>query len=302
MLRDLRAKYPEDPLVALAELQLLDVEDGERGRRARGLLATLQQAAGDRPFNSLRPGATQAWVRFLAPVAAEVASDLVQTELVKEPGNIELFQLAGLVARIEGDTERARREYETLLAIEPRADACYALAELLVDEGASRADIDPLLAQANRLGGGSSARANYLRSIAEMHIPAPTPLSPGQVRELEARRKQQQKDAEKNGGNRRPDPRENLEERERKRADALVSRLQGLWQQRVRASAEIDTVELGLLYAGALTRRGTPEDDRVLLELLDELRPLVEGRLYVPQLLDALEGITRAAMTTGSSS
>lgn len=173
MLRDLSAKYPQDPLIALAELELLDVEDGERGRRAQGILQQLQQAAGRRSLNEIRPGATRAWVEFLAPLAAEVASDFVRSELVKEPGNVELLQLAGLIAESTGDLDLARREYETLLAIEPRAETCYALAELLVGQGATTREIVPLLRQANRLRGGPSVRSLYLQSLADLHVSKP---------------------------------------------------------------------------------------------------------------------------------
>ena len=107
MLRDLRSRYPHDPLIALAELELLDVKEGERGRRARGLLTELQRVAGERPLNALRPGSTQAWVQFLAPFALEVASDLVQGESIKEPGNVELLRLTGELARLDGDDDRA---------------------------------------------------------------------------------------------------------------------------------------------------------------------------------------------------
>ena len=96
------------------------------------------------------PGSTRSWARFLAPIAPEVASDLVRKEHLKEPGNLDLLQLTGEIAMIEGDLQTARREYETLLAIEPRAEVGYALAEVMLGGGATRSVIDPLLAQANR--------------------------------------------------------------------------------------------------------------------------------------------------------
>lgn len=173
MLWDLGAKYPTDPLVALAQLELLDVAEGERGRRAQGVLRDLQRQAGNRPLDDLRAGATRAWVEFLAPIAAEVASELVRTQLSKDPGNVELLELSGRVAEVTGDVETAMREYRTLLAIEPRAGTCYALAELLVDNGAGTDEIAPLLEQADSLQGGASARSLYLLSLADMRSANP---------------------------------------------------------------------------------------------------------------------------------
>ena len=111
----------------------------------------------------------------LSTIAPDVASELLQREFIKEPGNIDLLQLTGEIARVEGDLERARHEYETMLAIEPRADVYYALAEVLLEGGAMRPVIDPLLAKANRLAGAAEARSSFLRSLAELNTPGSCP-------------------------------------------------------------------------------------------------------------------------------
>lgn len=173
MLRDLTARYPLDPLVALARLKLQDVAEGERGARARGLLTEMRQGSGGKSLNQLRPGATKRWVEFLAPIAAEVASDLVEDELRVQPGNVELLQLAGFVAEAVGDFPSAKRDYRALLAINPRPETGYSLAEILIAEGATPADVIPLLVQAGRLQGGGSARSVYLRSLADIRVARP---------------------------------------------------------------------------------------------------------------------------------
>ena len=287
MLRDLRSRYPDDPLVALAELELSGAKDGERGRRARGMLAQLQRVAGERPLDALRPGSTQAWVRFLSTIAPDVASELLQREFIKEPGNIDLLQLTGEIAWVEGDLERARHEYETLLAIEPRADVYYALAEVLLEGGAMRPVIDPLLAKANRLAGAAEARSSFLRSLAELNTPRVLPLTPAQLERFSDGRI-------RSHGSR--------AESERRMLDGLVPRLRTLWQEREGSAEVVDTAELGLAYASALSWRGTAEDDAAVLALVSELRPLVANRRYVPVLLETLASVSRNAARARSGS
>lgn len=287
MLRDLRSRYPDDPLVALAELELSGAKDGERGRRARGMLAQLQRVAGERPLDALRPGSTKAWVRFLSNIAPDVASELLRREFIKEPGNIDLFQLTGEIARVEGDLERARHEYETLLAIEPRADVYYALAEVLLEGGAMRPVIDPLLAKANRLAGAAEARSSFLRSLAELNTPRVLPLTPGQLERFSAGRIRSH---------------ESRAASERRMLDGLVQRLRTLWRTREGSAEVVDTAELGLAYASALSWRGTAEDDAAVLALVSELRPLVANRRYVPVLLETLASVSRNAARARSGS
>lgn len=287
MLRDLRARYPHDPLIALAELELLEVEDGERGRRARGMLDELQRAAGEQALDSLRPGSTRSWARFLAPIAPEVASDLVRKEHLKEPGNLDLLQLTGELARIGGDLQTARREYETLLAIEPRAEVAYALSEVLLQGGATRSEVDPLLVQTNGRAGASSARSSFLQSLAELNVPRPSPLTPGQLERF---------------GEGRVNDHERRQANERRLVDGIVERLEGLWRERAGRAEALDAFEVGLAYATALSRRGTAEDDAAVLALVSELRPLAMDRYYVPALLETLESVARAAAEARSGS
>ena len=287
MLRDLRSRYPLDPLIALAELELLDVKDGERGRRARGILDELQRAAGDQALDALRPGSTRSWARFLAPIAPEVASELIRKELVKEPGNLDLLQLTGEIAMIEGDLETARREYETLLAIEPRAEAGYALAEVLLESGATRIVIDPLLVQANGRPGASGERSSFLQALAELNVPRPSLLT------------QRQRDRFDRG---RLEDHERREEIERNLVDGLVERLEGLWRDRARNAEVLDVFEVGLAYAIALSRRGAAADHAAGLTLVSELRPPSRTSPYVPALLETLESVARAAAQARSGS
>ncbi|MEO0661315.1 MAG: hypothetical protein AAFZ87_07245, partial [Planctomycetota bacterium] len=112
-------------------------------------------------------------VRYLTPIASDVAAELVEEQLVLAPGNALLLQLSGEVARVQGRTKDARADFETLLAIEPQAETGYALAELMIEEGASPAEIRQVLRQAGQLEGGASARATYLSSIDDLRRARP---------------------------------------------------------------------------------------------------------------------------------
>ena len=84
--------------------------------------------------------------------------------------------------------------------------------------------------------------------------------------------------------------------------DGLVQRLQTLWQEREGSAEVVDTAELGLAYASALSWRGTAEDDAAVLALVSELRPLVANRRYVPVLLETLASVSRNAARARSGS
>lgn len=250
MLNDLAARYPLDPLVALERLRLQDVSEGEQGARARGILKRIRQEAKGTPMDELRAGSTAAWVRFLLPIATEVAEELVESELEREPGNLNLLALAGAVAERRGDTATARANYETLLAIDPRPETGYALARILIEQGSANAEIKKVLEDANRRQGGGSARATYLTSVYDMRLAKPP-------------------------------------------YESLIPRLRGLWDQRASSRNEVNPLDLGLLYAAALMRRGEDEDLGRVLDLSKEIAPLLEGTYYEGTLVDAVTGIAR---------
>lgn len=161
-------KYELDPVVALARLEFLELAEGERGARARGILEQLFERSGQKTLEALRPGSARTWVETLIPIAVDVADDLVQRDLSLEPGNLEMWRLAAAVAEARGDLKRATDIYETLLAIDSKAATGYAMASLLIQEGATRREVEPILRQADRAQGGGSVRSNYLRAVAQM--------------------------------------------------------------------------------------------------------------------------------------
>ncbi|MEM6673001.1 MAG: hypothetical protein AAF726_09155 [Planctomycetota bacterium] len=172
MLDQLAARYPLDPVVALAQLRLQDLAEGERGPRARGILDTMFRRSGRRTLEDLRSGSTAAWVRYLSPVAPDVAQEVVSRDLALDPGSLELWQLSGQAAEAAGDREEARIAYETLLAIDPQPETGYALAELLITDGAPRNTLEGILRTADTSRGGGTLRSIYLRALADLHGPS----------------------------------------------------------------------------------------------------------------------------------
>ena len=248
MLDSIARRYPDDPVVALTALELQDIEDGERGARARGILDRLHGPSGRRTLEELRPGSTRRWVDMLVGVAPEVAYELVEGDLAIEPGNLNLWLLSGVVAEARGYEEEARIAYETLLAIDPVAGIGYALAELLIEQGEEEDDLETVLTAADRAKGGGSLRSSYLRALGEMR-------------------------------------------RSKPRLAKAIPRLQTLWKARRRASREVDTLELGLLYTEALFRTGAQGSLEVMGYVFVQLAPIANEDLYAGDLVTALDGV-----------
>ncbi|MEM8710205.1 MAG: tetratricopeptide repeat protein [Planctomycetota bacterium] len=220
LLDDLQQRYPLDPMVALTHLQLQPILPSNKGLRAGPRLERIFETSGRKTLDELRRGCTRRWVDFLLPIAPETARELLERDLEIEPGNLDVWQLLGDVAAHAGDTEAAQSYYETLLAIDPRPDAAFALADLLIEQGARAAEVKPILTQASRIQAGGSARATYLTTVADLrdkYLNGPSEKNMPQLR-------------------------------------AIVPRLRGLWRSRERIRREVDTIDLGLLYADALFR------------------------------------------------
>jgi hypothetical protein len=117
----------------------------------------------------MRPGSTRAWVDLTLEVAPELARELVAAELELRPGDVDLWELAATIAHQFRDHASAEALYRTVLAMDERASACLALAELLVRRGAPAPEVQELLSTATRLSGGRRpARARALISELRM--------------------------------------------------------------------------------------------------------------------------------------
>ena len=214
-------RYPLDPMIALTHLELQPkLSAGERGVRGGKVIERLFQNSSRKPLDELRRGCTRRWIEFLAPLAPDVAEAVLKRDLVLEPGNLDLWQLSGEIAEIQSDRAGAKSFYRTLMAIDPRPETAFALAQIMITEGANPQESKKILAAASRAQAGGSARAVYLQTVADLRD-----------RSLDAKRKSAPK------------------------LVAIVPRLRELWRSRERVRGEIDPLALGLLYSDALFRR-----------------------------------------------
>ncbi len=221
ILEDLMGQYPLDPMVALTHLELQPtLSSSERGIRGGKVLDRLYLDSGRKPLDQLRRGCTRRWIEFLAPIAPDVAESVLERDLVLEPGNLDLWQLSGEIAELQNDRENSKEFYQTLMAIDPRPETAFALAEIMIEEGAEPRESKRILAQASRAQAGGSARAIYLQTVADLRdrlLDYPVDRAPQLV--------------------------------------TIVPRLRELWKSRERIRKEVDALDLGLLYADALFRR-----------------------------------------------
>jgi hypothetical protein len=221
ILEGLMRQYPLDPMVALTHLELLpSLSPGERGIKGGKVLDRLYQDSGRKPLDQLRRGCTRRWIEFLAPIAPDVAEAVLERDLVLEPGNLDLWQLSGEIAEIQNDRKNSKGFYETLMAIDSRPETAFALAEIMIEEGAEPREAKKILARASRAQAGGSARAIYLQTVADLRdrlLDFPAKRTPKLV--------------------------------------TIVPRLRELWKSRERVRKEVDPLDLGLLYADALFRR-----------------------------------------------
>ena len=221
ILEDLMRQYPLDPMVALTHLELQPtLTSAERGIRGGKVLERLYQDSGRKPLDQLRRGCTRRWIEFLAPIAPDVAESVLKRDLVLEPGNLDLWQLSGEIAELQNDRVNSKVFYETLMAIDPRPETAFALAEIMIEEGANPQASKKILARASRAQAGGSARAIYLQTVADLRdrlLDYPGKYTPKLV--------------------------------------TIVPRLRELWKSRERVRKEVDPLDLGLLYADALFRR-----------------------------------------------
>jgi len=158
--------FPTDPIVSSAWVRHgVDATLGasQRATRARLELARLRRESRQQSLEVMRSGSTKAWVDLTLEVAPELARELVDLELVRRPGDVALWELAASIADQFGDHAAAESLYRTVLAIEARISACYALTERLLRRGAPASEVQQLLTTAHRLlKGQETARYRVL--------------------------------------------------------------------------------------------------------------------------------------------
>lgn len=170
MLNELSERYPLDPMVTLTRLELSGIPERRWGDWAQNALDQLYQRSDRQPLEALRRGSTRRWVKLLSGVRIDLARDLIERDLLHEPGNLELWNLRAEVASSMNDDVAAARIYNALMSIDPRSDLGYALAEIMIEGSSSMREINRTLQVSDSAQGGGGPRSNFLRSQAQIRM------------------------------------------------------------------------------------------------------------------------------------
>ncbi|MDG1491646.1 MAG: hypothetical protein P8R43_07120, partial [Planctomycetota bacterium] len=255
-------RYKLDPIVALVDLELKDVERENVAGSAKRTLDRIYQASGRQPLETLRRGSTRRWVNFLLDVRVDLARDLVDRDLIHEPGNLELWKLRAEVAEKMDNKETAAEIYEAILVIDAKGDMGYSLAEIMIERGDTTQDVNRVLKLADRAQNGFDERSTYLRSLHQSRLfKAPLPQL---VKNL--------------------------------------SRLWRDRESKAFKESKLDPVDLGELYLRVLLRLNRPEDFEAIERVQDTLANDYAGKLaYREPFMTAMEGLhTRSLQEAGT--
>jgi hypothetical protein len=147
----LALRLPEDPLVALAQARYELLTHPENRRigveRAWNRLEKFRAASGDVPLDSLRRGATQAWLGLYETYAPELGERLVRAELARRPEDLDLWLMLGRCFEAQNEPTRALEHYEALRRMLPDTRAIARICELLAELGTDHARLERELSQ-----------------------------------------------------------------------------------------------------------------------------------------------------------
>jgi len=255
-LKSLGERFPDDPLVVLAQARL-DLRRETRNsalalERAWSRLQNLRERTAPRSLEELGRGATEAWAEFYVETDPDSAEEFLLAELALQPGNLRLWMLLG---RVHRDLDRFDESYGVLVRValmSPSVEVQMELARTFVTQGASPRSVTRAL-----------QRADQLRRAArppESHLLAAEALL-GDFR-----------------GN---------------TWEPAANQLERLWEERHSLEDARLRTRLASLFARALLLRGGPEDSAWALEVLAEEYPRAEPP-YEREHFGALAGIARS--------
>jgi hypothetical protein len=151
----LALRLPQDPLVALAQARYELLTHPENRRigveRAWNRLEKFRAASGDVPLDSLRNGATQAWLGLYETYAPELGERLIRAELAQRPEDLDLWLMLGRCYEAQNDPTRALEYYEALRRMLPDTRAIARICELLAKLGTDHARLERELSQLSAL-------------------------------------------------------------------------------------------------------------------------------------------------------
>lgn len=142
----LALRLPADPMVALALARYELATHPENLRigveRAWNRLDKFRAATGDAPLDSLRRGATEAWLGLYETYAPELGERLVRKELSRRPEDLDLWLMLGRCFEAQNDPTRALDHYEALRRMLPDTRAIARICELLAELGTDHARLE----------------------------------------------------------------------------------------------------------------------------------------------------------------
>lgn len=178
-LERLAGRLPDDPRVvlALAELELRrdPASPAVCVARAFARLETFRTERRARTLSELAPGGAADWASFYATLDPKAARRFVETERLREPGNLELWILHGRVLREAGELEAAVEALRVAsrMSADPRAH--WELASALVARAADPRLVTAAIVRASELEGrpAGSPRARLLHAAAMLRQTSP---------------------------------------------------------------------------------------------------------------------------------
>lgn len=149
----LENRFPDDPLIPLTASRI-DVEHEPTpaglARSVRRLVGFLDRAA-PRPVEELRAGSAREYVEFLLPIAPAEAATLVEADLGRNPGDLDLWLLDAEILVARGRSREALDRLELLTEMSGSPSSHLSLAHALARRGGVLPrDIDRHLSKAEK--------------------------------------------------------------------------------------------------------------------------------------------------------
>ena len=253
-LTQMQQMFPDDPLVALANVRMQVAEDSRNpdlavGRVSRAL-DEFRTRTGGRPLESLRHGSATAWVDYLLTLAPDLAEALVRTDLAATPGDLDLWLLLARTRGERGHRDEALDMYRSLVAMSNDPRAHYGVAWMLAERGGAQGAIETHLRTADEAtaGGEISARSTFVRVRGELLDSKPN-------------------------------------------HEGIIDALEKLWRRRRILGSDVPPLDLGRVYTRALMERRAPVDLERLATLGEEFSRQAQDHPYVEDLARALAGL-----------
>lgn len=183
ILDDVSRHLSEDPLLTLrlAELDIeLEPVDAATGvDRAFGRLQRFRSMT-DKSLNQLRARSARKWISFVTAIDTDEAEMLLEDELRRRPGELELWLLRGDVLTAQGKLVKAIENCDFLLEMSRDVTALKEKASLIAKRGANFREVMPYLTEISERDqkAGTSLEVTIIRLRALLNQNSPVPDGP----------------------------------------------------------------------------------------------------------------------------